>query len=192
MTRALILVHPELSFSDQAKELERYLRDEVGLRRHAVCRQQCCEMEPDDLAWTIDMHSAKANRQPLLLAYFGHGYPDGWSYGYRSKDVPLQISYDQVGAALRGHRGPLLVINECCYAGKIQDQLTWIGGDRVPVGLLAACGAEEPAYGDMARDILAFWRASKPYAPVRRKLFTEPHQESRWGAELDHHFFAKP
>lgn len=191
MTRALILVAHERRFYEQAMLLATYLREEAGLRRHSVCLEPCWNKEPVDVADAVGLHSAKAYKQPLLIAYFGHGYREGWSYGARYRDDPLQVSYGEIGRELSEHRGPLLVLNECCYAGKIQDHLTWIGGDRVPVGLLAACGAEETSLGEMARDVIAFWRASKPYAPVRRRLLSKTYRERRWGAALDHHFFPK-
>lgn len=193
MTRAAIFVGSELRFHEQAKTLEEYLLHEVGMRRHTVSIVPCWNKEPDDVLWTIGLHSAKANRQPLLLAYLGHGFESGWSYGYRSKWQPLQIGYDAIGEKLREHRGPLLVVNECCHAGRIQDQMTWINSDKVPVGVLAACDASETSYGAMLPDIIALWRSRKPYTPVVRRLAArKDHEEQRWGAMLDHHFFAKP
>ena len=192
MTRAVIFCGSERCSYVQAQMLETYLRQEVGLRRHSVSVEACGHKTPDELAWMIGLHSAKANKQPLLIAYFGHGYPDGWSYGHEMQGEPLQISYATIAAKLRNHQSPLLFLNDCCYAAKIHEHMLWIESDRVPITVLSSCSAEETAYGEMTRDILAFWRASKPYVPVKRKFFLESLEEQRHGPELDHYFFPKP
>ncbi len=193
MSRAVIFVGGEKRFHERAEFLKRYLLQETGLWKRAVAVVPCWNKEPEEVLVDIQAHSMKAKRRPLLLAYMGHGYEDGWSYGYRTNTSPLRVGYEAIGASLRAHRGPLLVLNDCCHSGRIQDQMAWIGADEIPIGVLAACAASELSYGEMTGDVVASWRARKHYEPlVRQSPTTTSRVEARFGALLDHHFFPKP
>ena len=193
MPRAAIFVGNELRFYQEAQRLQQYLLDEAGMRKHTVDVIHCWNKEPEEVLFAIGMHSAKANKQPFLLAYIGHGNDYGWTYGFRSPNQTLRVDYDEVGSELREHRGPLLLVNDCCYAGRINDEAAWFGVDGVPVGTISSCDADEASYGLMVSNIIAFWRAGKPYVPVARQgTQFHPHKEQRHGAVLDHYFFPKP
>lgn len=193
MPRAAIFVGSEKRFYEKAELLEQYLLREAGLRKRAVTLVPCWNKEPEDVLFSIRSHSTKSKKQPLLLAYIGHGYEGGWSYGHRSPTQPLRVGYEEIGANLRTHCGPLLVMNDCCRAGRIQDQLAWVGDDKLPVSVLSACSADELSYGEMVEDIVTSWRAGRHYEPfLRDSPTTQSRSEQRFGAVLDHHFFPKP
>lgn len=113
--------------------------------------------------------------EPTLVVFNGHGAERaidgqvvergiGWRIGkfapYRKDAKPVLFPYDLLAEVLEMYPGPLLLINNCCFAFAAVRALA----RHIPLssqfGLIASSGAEEKSYtdGTMFGSIIRCWR----------------------------------
>ncbi len=195
MRAALIIVGAERRASREAKTLLDYLKKVAGLKHAVICPGW--DRDENSLKSAFVYHATKAAKQPFLLAYIGHGYKHecrdeyGWSYGFEDGEKHLQLPYRTLGAWLGTYReGPTLVLNDCCYADALTDEIQRATKPGT-VGLIAASVAQGYGYGELTQDVIDTWMEGKTYAPRTRPGTLQRHlvQEARSGPVLDTHFF---
>lgn len=198
MRSAMIVVGSELQAWERAETLSDYLRKVAGIRRTIVLPGW--NRSRSSLKLPFYNHATQAGRQPWLLAYIGHGYKDkcsgqtGWSYGVEQGDTDLRLPYGVLLEWLIESRdGPTLLLNDCCYA---ESFLTPAVREhpRLKIGLIASSVAEGYSYGDLTQAVIDTWMDGKPYVPRTHPGTLHRHmvQETRFGPELDSHFFPDP
>lgn len=198
MRTALIIVGTELSSTDHAETLYDYVRNVAGIRHVTICESS--KRRPNSLKCVFTNYATRAGRQPLLLAYIGHGYKDrctgqtGWSYGVDHGDVDLRLPYETLLTWLIESRdGPTLFLNDCCHAESFLTPAIR-ENPRLKIGMIASSVAQGYSYGDLTRSVIDTWMEGKAYVPrtyagtLQRCLV----QEARFGPELDSHFFPDP
>lgn len=191
MRSAVIVAGSERVFWKAAAELRDYLQKESRLRYVVIA--EGWNRDPGELASVIAFHAARAMRQPLLLAYIGHGSPHGWRYAVDGGQ-DLEFSYERLLGLLSWHRtGPTLVVNDCCHAGSLADPLAR-KGVSMPIGVIAACKAGAFSFGELVPTVIRTWRNRVTYVPQFRAIGrpNEQHvEELRLGPKLDRHFFPR-
>lgn len=197
MRSAVIVVGGELRFWEQSQEFESYLRRECRLRYVSVV--EGWKRSYESMKSVLGFKAIGAGRQPFLLAYIGHGYESGWSYGVSQGDEELRFPYKDLLSLLREHRqGPTLILNDCCHAGAVADlkvRETPQFEKGAAIGVIAACEQDGYAYGRMVDSVTDSWRQFHHYTPKIRMHVApgaKPVQEHRFGRKyLDVHFFPK-
>ena len=187
MLSAMVVMGHHYCFKERGDELVRYLRHECRMRY--VVGVNAGDRSPDSLKSAIGFHALRAERQPFLLAYVGHGWDDGWYYGKVDKRTWMMVAYDWLVDLLRQRNGPTIILNDTCRSASLTERLA-------PVPEIDACviNASTPkgfAYGHLTSDVIESWRKGDAYAPKRRTYRTRAWWERRSGVMHDRFFFAR-
>lgn len=196
--RAIVLIGDEISPFEKTGRLLAETKQFIHyLEIHPRCKDlQIFHMEERcDVEHFVDYFKQRIT-DPLLILYHGHG-----SYrGHWSTDEASIFYYSHALHCMRNVSGPLLIINDCCFAGLL---VKYIEKDkafkRSMVGVIAACPANERVKPRLQERILDSWLRGRPYkAPEKvdtsiwQRIWGSKKNEQdlsfRWGARLDHYF----
>ncbi len=188
--QALIIVGHERRFSTDAKKLEAYLRDECGI--HFIGRIDATHLAPAELHMRMAAAFGSCGVSPLLVAYSGHGWTDGWRYGTEDGDTSLKLKYRLLAPLLMARPGPTLMLNDCCKAGGLTLELERQLANPEKIGVISASTAYGWCENQLTKNVIVAWRKRQAFKPRRWK---RPGAalviQNRWGAELDRHYFPK-
>ena len=189
MQSALIITGHERCFFEQVRALADFLKRECQQRYVAEADAWC--RTPDDLQGLIAFHAARAQRQPFLLAYLGHGWHDGWYYGKQHRKEWLMLTYDWLEALLKKREGPTLVLNDTCRAGSLAQRVRdW--NEPHETCVIAATSPKGCAYGQLTPDVIKSWFIGDTYEPKRRLMKNgRAFWERRAGVAHDKFFLAR-
>lgn len=193
MSRALIIVGHELQAHEEAESYYYFLRKHVGIK--LVKQVSAWNKASSTLLAIIANQCHLAGRQPLLIVYIGHGAKDGWAYGKFDAATWLELSYAKLADALAvSRRGPTLIVNDCCHAAALASAFCERDDECTDVGVISGSTEKGVTYtGSIGTAVLTAWGERRPFEPrkIDQGPTAPPLEENRWGAELDHHFFAK-
>lgn len=162
---AVIVVGNERRFVDDANALARYLRTEAGC---AVATLRGAYRTPDQLHASLRRAIRKARGKPLLVAYFGHGMRDHWSYALEHQRKPLAYPFKRLAALLAEHGGPMAIVNDTCHADGLRPFLEKAGVASRCL-LIAACPAEDVSYGGLTAEVMARWARREVFEPIHER-----------------------
>ncbi|WKZ28744.1 MAG: hypothetical protein QY323_04390 [Patescibacteria group bacterium] len=190
MKSAMVIMGHHSCFSAPGRSLIDFLKRVCRIRY--VVGILAAHRDADDLRSVIAIHATRAERQPFLLAYIGHGWDDGWYYGKVNKKVWHTLGYDGLERILKERRGPTLVLNDTCRSGSLVERVrAWKEPHEASV--IAATSPKGTAMGEMTVDLIKSWREHKTYEPRRREYIPgRAFWERRAGLVHDRHFFPKP
>ena len=178
MPQAILIYGNSQRFSDESVILRSYLKKETDTR---ILREIPTPYVSEDIvAFRLERAFMKRTKDPLLVLFTGHGSETGWAF-----DDDRRIPYTKLAESLQHARRPVTIINDTCHAmalAVLLEQMKKAGAAVDRVSLIAACEADATAIAGLVPQVLHCWRQRKahPSGP-----------KTRWGAELDHHFFAK-
>lgn len=159
MARAVIVAGNSKRFLDQAKQLRSFLKDS-GVEALPIIRS--AYETPNKVTSVIVQETRRRFRKenPLLVAYLGHGNKHGWAL---NDDNSLE--YSGLVKVLAQSKCPVLVINDCCHAGALIDELTAAKVDDAKVGAIASISADQACYPGLTDEILNAWEKNVEYQP---------------------------
>lgn len=179
MPRAIIVVGNELRFLRAAEKFRDYLVS-IGIDPIRVIR--AAYRSADQLERELSFQVLVATREPLLLAYFGHGLPAGWAHAMESPVESICLGYDRLGPILAKRQASTLLINECCYAAAVIEAVEAASAEPARLAILAASPADQSSYPGMADRVLESWRSGKVHEPFMETTPLFP--EFSWRARL--------
>lgn len=163
MPHAVIVVGNERRYVDKSADFARYLHASVGCRRVDVIRG--AYLQPKELERRLQRGIRRAEGQPLLVAYFGHGHEDHWGYALEHQRKHVHFGFERLAALLSAHAGPMAVINDTCHADGLRPFLEKAGLSERCM-LIAACAAEDVSYGVLTKEVVARWKQGEAFEPI--------------------------
>ena len=165
MSHAIIVIGNEPRHVDAALEFVRYLREDVGCPVGVI---HVAFLATDELRSRLRREVRRANGEPLLVVYFGHGMPDHWSYVLERRHLATRFPFKALAEVLAKHDGPIAVINDTCHAEGLKPHLERAGlADRCM--LISACASEEVSYGGLGKEVVDRWREDEPFETIAQR-----------------------
>lgn len=117
----------------------------------------------------ITSQNTKNRYLPLLIAYCGHGGKDGWWFNENTL-----LPYLFLVQALLRYRGPILILNDCCYSWSLVEELERFRANPEMFGVISAACKDEMFSGinviSRARD---YWLYGIPLEQPPHKIKTD-------------------
>ena len=184
MPHAVIVVGNERRYIDTSAALARYVHAKAGGSVDVI---RGAYLHPDQLETRLRRGIRRAAGKPLMLAYFGHGHPDHWSYALEHQRKHVHFRFERLAALLTAHAGPVAVIADTCHADGLRPFLEKAGlAERCM--LIAACPAEDVSYGGLAEEVVRCWKRGEAFETItERESVCEidmTHYEPPWHVRL--------
>jgi len=175
MPRALLIAGNSMRFADETDDMERYLRDEVGVTRKRIMVVRTAYVCDGAVEWRLEATTQERTKLPLLITFAGHGGKNGWAL-----DDGRTFHYPTLAKILAKARRPVLVLSDCCHGMAVREFLELARVQPTRVGIICGTEADETYPGGLLRTAMENWRRRKPLRFDERL---------RWGARLDEGFF---
>lgn len=200
MARALLIAGDGLCFLKAAQAMRDFLLKETDVKDVAVVRTAYLSF------WEFQEQIVAAldasQNEPLLILFCGHGgraKRGGGPKKRKKENAGWQLSSDQevfsyyeFACLLQGHPAPVYIMNDCCFAFGIVNELRRAGLSNKKVGVLVSSAGNRYTYlGEFVERVLRHWRVNRPLLTGNVIIVHErfrPVKTVRWREKIEDFF----
>lgn len=169
---ALLITFGSSHHIEALEGFKNYLKTEAGLASVGILGTSLLSSEK--VLEAVDSGLKNANTaRPFLLAYVGHGGPDGWAINYTrvlGSEIWQTVLYEDIAKILKHHNRPVMFLNTCCYARSVVGYLEKQGVSNKDISLIAACREDQETDITMMGRITRSWRHKSEHVSTSRAV----------------------